>query len=346
MDAAPEHVADSTTLLAIVTGNWKTQAAYVAARLRLPDLLSESPRTAEDLAAATATHPSSLARLLRALAAIDIVLEREDGSFELTSMGGLLRDDAPDSLRAWVLHWGGSSWRAWGDLLHSVTTGESARSLVSGSAGFEGLASDPEAADTFHRAMVELTRLVVRDFVQAVDWTETRKIVDVGGGYGELLIAALTASPGSVGVLFDEPHAVERGRMHLRAAGVEHRCEFLSGDFFKGVPGGGDTYMLKSVLHDWSDERATAILESCRRAMGTAGRLLIVERIVPERVGSTVEDQALACMDLHMLVQHGSRERSAPELRDLLAGAGFRVASTKPLQSTLAVIEAVPADCA
>ena len=344
MDSAPGPVADSARLLAIVTGNWKTQAVYVAARLGLPDLLSESPRTAEDLAEATATHGPSLARLLRALAAIDIVREREDGSFELTSMGSLLRDETPDSLRAWVLHWGGSSWRAWGDFLHSVETGESARSLVSESAGFEHLAADPEAADTFHRAMVELTRLVVRDFVQAVDWTETRRIVDVGGGYGELLVAALTASPGSVGVLFDEPHAIERGRLHLRAAGVEHRCEFSSGDFFEWVPGGADTYMLKSVLHDWSDERATAILASCRRAMGTAGRLLIVERIVPERVGSTDEDQALACMDLHMLVQHGSRERSAPELRDLLAGAGFRIASTKPLRATLAVIEAVPAD--
>jgi SAM-dependent methyltransferase len=225
-----------------------------------------------------------------------------------------------------------------------VTTGESARALVSGTAGFEHLTADPEAADTFHRAMVELTRLVVRDFVQAVDWTGTRKIVDVGGGYGELLIAALIACPGSVGVLFDEAHAVERGRFHLRAAGVEHRCQFLAGDFFEWVPRGADTYVLKSILHDWSDERAAEILASCRRAIAPEGRLLVVERIVPERLGSSADDQGLACTDLHMLVQHAARERTESELRSLLTAAGFRTASMRPLRSTLAVLEAVPVD--
>lgn len=344
MDSAPERVADTTRLLGIVSGSWKTQAAYVAARLGIADLLAGSPQSAAELAAATATHAPSLQRLLRALATIELVREREDGSFELTSMGALLRDGTPDSLRSWVLHWGGLSWPVWGHLLHSVTTGESARSLVSRTAGFEHLAADPEAAETFHRAMVELTRLVVRDFVQAVDWTGTRKIVDVGGGYGELLVAALTACPGSVGVLFDEAHAIEEGRLHLRAAGIEHRCQFLAGDFFEWVPRGADTYVLKSVLHDWSDDRAAEILASCRRAIPPEGRLLLVERIVPEHLGSSAEDQGLACTDLHMLVQHGARERTEPELRGLLTAAGFRTASVKPLRSTLAVLEAIPVD--
>lgn len=211
MDSAPERIADATRLLGIVTGSWKTQAAYVAARLGLADLLAESPQSAGELAASTSTHAPSLERLLRALATIELVRENEDGTFELTSMGALLRDGTPDSLRSWVLHWGGTSWPVWGHLLHSVTTGESARALVSVTAGFEHLAADAEAAQTFHRAMVELTRLIVHDFVRAVDWTDTRKIVDVGGGYGELLVAALTACPGSVGVLFDEAHAVEGG---------------------------------------------------------------------------------------------------------------------------------------
>jgi SAM-dependent methyltransferase len=344
METVPDRAPDASRLLGIVMGSWKTQAAYVAARLGVADFLADSPRSARELAEATGAHPASLHRLLRALATIELVRERADGSFELTSTGALLRQGTPDSLRSWVLHWGGTSWPVWGHLLHSVTTGESARSPVTGTAGFDHLAADSEAADTFHRAMVELTRLLVQDFVQAVDWTGTRKIVDVGGGYGELLVAALTASPGSIGILFDAAHALERARLHMRAAGFEHRCQFLAGDFFEWVPRDADTYLLKSVLHDWDDDRATQILASCRRAIPPEGRLLVVERIVPDRLGSSAEDQALACMDLHMLVQLGARERTEAELRELLSAAGFRTRSVRPFRSTLAVFEAVPAE--
>lgn len=338
MESAP----DASRLLEIVTGSWKTQAVYVAARLGVADLLAASPRSAGALAEASGAHPDALHRLLRALTTIELVREREDGSFELTPTGELLREGTPDSLRSWVLHWGGTSWPVWGELLHSVTTGESARALVSATAGFDHLAADSEAAATFHRAMVELTRLVVQDFVGAVDWSGTRKIVDVGGGYGELLVAALTASPGSIGILFDAAHAIEPARLHLRAAGFEHRCELLAGDFFAWVPRGADTYLLKSVLHDWDDGRAADILASIRRAIPDDGRLLVVERIVPDRIGSSAEDQALACMDLHMLVQLAARERTEAELRELLSAAGFRTAWAEPLRGTLAVLEAVP----
>ena len=342
MEPTPERTADASRLLDIVSGSWKTQAVYVAARLGIADRLHDAPRSCAELASETGAHGPSLERLLRALVAIGIVRLRPDGAFDLTSTGSLLREEAPDSLRAWVLHWGGTCWPVWGQLLHSVMTGDDARRLISGSAAFDRLASDSEAARIFHQAMSQLTRLLVGEFVAAVDWTGTRKIVDVGGGSGELLVAALGACPGAVGILFDESHAVERGRRNLRAAGLEHRCEIVAGDFFERVPEGGDTYLLKSVLHDWNDARAAAILASCRRALTPAARLLVVERIVPERFGASPDDQGLACMDLHMLVQHGGRERTEAELRALLSGAGFRTVGVKPLRSTLALIEAAP----
>jgi SAM-dependent methyltransferase len=342
MDSASERAADASRLLALVTGSWKSQAVHVAARLRIADILADTPMRAEDLAAATGAHAPSLHRLLRALTTIELVREREDGAFELTSMGTLLQGEAPDSLRNWVLHWGGTSWPVWGQLFHSVMTGESGRSLLSGTEGFEHLARDPQLAETFHRAMVELTRLLAGDFVRAVDWSGTKRIVDVGGGYGELLAASLVASPGSVGVLYDTAEAVERARGHLRAAGLDHRCEFVPGDFFSWVPRGADTYLLKSVLHDWADERAAEILAACRRAIPSGGRLLVVERIVPERLGTSAEDQGLACSDLHMLVQLAARERTEAELRGLFSAAGFRTTSVKPLRATLAILEAVP----
>ena len=344
VDSTPDRVPEASRLLGLVSGSWKTQAVHVAARLRIADHLSGGARTVAELAAATGAQPDSLHRFLRALTTIDLILEREDGSFELTPMGALLGDGAPDSLRSWVLHWGGTSWPVWGHLLHSVVTGESARSLVYGTHGFEHLERDAEAAATFHQAMVELTRLVAHDFVRAVDWSRAKRIVDVGGGYGELLAAALLASPGSVGILYDTEQAIERGRAHLRAAGLEHRCEFVAGDFFDWVPRGADTYLLKSVIHDWDDERAAEILASCRRAIAPDGRLLVIERVVPERIGNSPDDQGLACSDLHMLVQLGARERTEAELRGLLLQAGFRTVRVAPLRSTLSLLESIPAD--
>jgi len=342
MASSGERTPEVARLLDIVSGSWKTQAVYVAARLGIADRLHDSPRSAAELASEIGAHGPSLERLLRALAAIAIVRLRTDGTFELTPSGSLLREEAPDSLRAWVIHWGGTCWPLWGQLLHSVTTGDAVPASP-GTAAFDRLASDPEAARIFHQAMSQITRLLVGEFVAAVEWAGTRKIVDVGGGSGELLVAALGACPGAVGILFDEPHAIELGRRNVRAAGLEHRCQFVAGDFFEHVPEGADTYLLKSVLHDWNDERAAAILASCGRAVGPASRLLVVERIVPERFGESRDEQGVACMDLHMLVRHGGRERKEAELRALLSGAGFRTAGVKPLGSTLAVIEAVPA---
>lgn len=338
-----ESAGDAERLLDTLSASWKTDVLYVAARIGIADLLHDSPRRAAELASATGTHPAALARLLRALATIEIVREREDGRYELTPMGSLLRDDAADSLHAWVLHWGGTAWPAWRHLQHSIATGESARELVSGVAGFGHLAADHEARRTFHRAMAELTRLIGADFVAAVDWRGTRRIVDVGGGRGELLATALVACPGATGILFDEAAAIEEGRLHLRAAGLEHRCDFVAGSFFDRLPGGADTYLVKSVLHDWDDERAASILASCRGALGPGARLLLVERVVPQRLSASRDDQALACMDLHMLLQHGGRERSEAELRGLLASAALDTVSVTPLRSTLALVEAVPA---
>lgn len=338
MASSRERTPEAARLLDIVSGSWKTQAVYVAARLGIADRLHDSPRSAAELASEIGAHVPSLERLLRALVSVAIVRPRADDTFELTPTGSLLREEAPDSLRAWVLHWGGTCWPLWGQLLHSVMTGDAGRA-----GAFDRLASDPEAARIFHQAMSQLTRLLVGEFVAAVDWTGTRKIVDVGGGSGELLVAALGACPGAVGILFDEPHAIELGRLSVRAAGLEHRCEFVAGDFFERVPEGADTYLLKSVLHDWNDERAGAILVRCRRAVGPASRLLVVERMVPDAPGGSRDEQDLACMDLHMLLRHGGRERTEAELRALLSGAGFGTIAVRPLGSTLAVIEARPA---
>jgi ubiquinone/menaquinone biosynthesis C-methylase UbiE len=317
----------------MVNSNWTTQALYVAAELGLPDLLAHGPKTSDSLAQGTGAHAPSLHRLLRALVTLDIVQEREDGTFALLPMGALLRSDAATSLRAWALFTGRDQWQEWGHLLESIKTGESIQRLT-GTAG-------PRPV-VFNQAMVELTRLITPAVVQAYAFTGLKRIIDVGGGHGELLVAILTAHPEACGVLFDRPHVIEQGRQHLARAALAHRCECIAGDFFESVPGGGDAYVLKSILHNWNDAQSTRILANCRRAMPAGATLLLVEAIMPERLGVSAADQAYARLDLLRLITQAAQERTAAEYRALLASAGFHLSRIIPVGGLSSLMEATP----
>lgn len=334
-----DDMAAARELLDLVNGSWVAQACYVAARLGIADLLAAGPRTAEELAAATGTHAPALRRLLSALGSVAVCQQRDDGSFEMTRLGRLLRADVPCSMRAWTLQWGGEAWRVWANLLHSVKTGDSARSLITGDTGFTHLERDPEAAQIFNQAMVDLTRLAAMDIAQAYDFSDKR-VVDVGGGYGELLAQILATQPTARGVLFDMPHAISKAREHLGGRALAQRCEFIAGDFFKSVPPGCDVYLLKTVIHDWPDEQARDILRTCRSAMGPDARLLIIERLMPERLEPSAEHRALARVDLHMLVALGAQERTQAQMQALLDSAGLKTLRRIDTASEFQILEA------
>ena len=269
--ADTERSGGATELVTLINSVWMSRAVFVAAELKIADVLAGGPKSADELARATDCHAPSLHRFMRALVSLALCSEREDGSFELAPLGVFLRADAPDSVRSLALWSGRYLWPLWGSLLQSVKTGRSARSLVAGMDGFDDLEQDEEAATVFNRAMLELTRLVARQVTHAYDFAEMRRIVDIGGGYGALLAAILEAYPDAHGVLYDLPHAIEGARVHLSGAGLASRCELIAGSFFESVPAGADAYVLKSIIHDWDDERSVHILRSCRRAIPPGG---------------------------------------------------------------------------
>ena len=314
-------------LLELITGGWTTQVLHVAVALGLPDLLSEGPRAGGDLATATGAHRDSLVRLLRALVTLDVVTEdADDGRFGLTPMGARL-----GSLTAWATWWGGYAWPEWGRLLDSVTTGAKSRTF--------SVDDDPRAADVFSRAMAELTRLSAAAVVRAFDFSPFAVVADVGGGYGELLATILQTHPATRGILVDRPHAAEGARRRLDEAGVGDRCQVVAGDIFDTIPGGADAYVLKSVLHDFDDVDASRILATCRRDLPVAATLVLVERVVPDRLEATPEHRSLARTDLHMLVAHGAGERTEARFRDLLSAAAFDLRRIVPADLGLSVLE-------
>src|SRR5262249_28474617 len=206
MSTHATDVPPPVALLQLVTGYWVSQAIYVAAKLGIADLLKDGPKNDDELAKAIGTHVRSLYRLLRALASVGVFAETEDGRFGLTPLGECLQTGIPGSVRALTINHGERLYRAWGELLHSVRTGETAANHVFGMDSWKYLAQNPESAVIFSEAMAELTTQVSTAVVTAYDFSRFSKIVDVGGGNGTLILSILQANPEISGILFELPH--------------------------------------------------------------------------------------------------------------------------------------------
>jgi len=320
------------------------QAAYVAAELRLADHLAARPMQVNELACATDCHPGSLHRLLRALVALEICVEQVDGAFALGRAGSFLRSDNADSLQSRLLWFGRNQWAVWSQLLQTVRTGESARMRMTGCDGFAMLDRNPNTASTFNTAQVQRTRLVAKEVARHYDFSGVKTIVDVGGGHGVLLETVLSANPGVRGVLVDRPHAIAGARALVEQAGAADRCEIMPGDFFDSVPAGADVYLLKNIIHDWDDERASRILRNCHNSMPTDGRLLLVELVLPARLNASTSHRAIVHDDLTMMLGPGGKERSEYEFRELLRRSGFALSGVKPIGLGYSILEARRAD--
>jgi len=309
----------------------------VAAELGVADLLANGPRTTAELAAETHTHEPSLYRVLRALASTGIFTETEDRTFGLTPIAALLRSDVPNSMRDFTLMFGEDrNWQNWGELMHSVRTGGTAQEKVHGLETWEFFDRNAESAAIYNRAMTSLSIAVVPAIVEGYDFSAIGTLVDVAGGQGTLLAGILAANPALQGILFDRPPALAGADQVFEREGVGSRVRLVSGDFFHSVPAGADAYLMKSVIHDWSDECSLKILHNICLAINPASKVLIVETIVPEGNAPSISK----IKDLQMLAAMGGKERTANEYRQLLEASGFRVANITPTRSAFSVIEA------
>lgn len=325
MDAAAD-------LLRMVNAYRLSQAIHVAAELRLSDHLAAGPLPVAGLAEAAGCDVDSLYRLMRALSAAGLYEELPDGRFTTTAVGDELRTGTERELGAWVRLAGSSAvWQAWGALGHSVRTGESAFAAVHGASVWKYRTDHPEEGAVFDAAMTAMSRHVADAVLSAYPFEGV--IVDVGGGRGAMLAAILRRFPDTRGVLFDQPHVVAGADL----GEVADRCEVAAGDMFAGVPSGADFYVLKAIIHDWADDRAIAILRSCRAAMKPGARIVIVERVLAGPP-HTPAGLASALSDLTMLVAPGGRERTAGEYARLLAAAGLTLERVIPTASDFSVI--------
>jgi hypothetical protein len=330
-------------LLNLLAGKMVAAAVCVLARVGVADLLTEGPRPIAELAAETGTDPDMLYRFLRCAAGAGVFAERVDGRFGLTPTAELLRSDAPGSVRYLAYLYGEESvWNCFGTAIETLRTGQpTGPSLRGGRDWFEYMeeAHNGEFAQVFHKAMTGVSNranVVATDF----DFGRFRHVADIGGGQGRLLAAILTAHPHLKGTLFDTASAVTGAAPVLAEEGVTDRVDIAVGDFFAAIPSGPDAYVMKAILHDWSDEDSVRILTNIRSAIGANAdaRVLIVESVVAE----LNQWHFAKAMDLAMGVSLGGKERNQAQWAALLARAGFELVGVTQTAPPHGVVEARP----
>ena len=329
----------------LATGFHVARALYVAAKLGVADLLADGPKSGTELAAATGTHAASLERVLRLLACVGLFSQDDARRFALTPVSMPLRSDAAQSLRdVIVFQLGDEAYRAWGELMHGVRTGATGFDRAFGAGVWAYRSRDLRYGALFDRAMASVAGAHIDAVLAAYPFSEFRRVVDLGGGVGTFLVALLSANPGMQGVLFDLPHVAEAAEKQIAHAGLAQRCKVQSGDLFAGVPEGADAYILSRVIHDWDDDHAGLILANCRRAMPQCGKILLLERVLPEAAARSEATRSLLVSDLTMMVMNGGRERTDDQYRRLLAASGLRLMRIVPTETGISVLEAEALD--
>lgn len=321
----------------LIMGFRLTQLIHVAARLGLAEHLAARPQTAAELAPLVGAAPGPLYRLLRALASVGVFAETTGGVFEMTPMAQLLRGDRPGSLRSTAMLYGDEVlWDAYGRLSSAVTSGKTAFDHLYGQPFYDYLGRHPATAALFHEAMTGFSEQEAAAILAVWDFPAVRTLVDVGGGQGALVAALLRAHPQLQAEIFDQSSPAEDARRLFADPAIQARARFVQGDFFASVPEGADLYVLKSIIHNWSDAAAVKILRTCRAAMPPHGRLLLAERVVPP--GNEPAEAKL--FDINMLVTAGGQERTEAEYETLLQTAGLEMKRVIPTRSALSLIEA------
>ncbi len=322
-----------------VFGFMASRALTVAATLNVADALHEGPRYYTDLATAVGADQRSLHRLLRLLVSLGIFEETAPGTYGLNAAADLLRADHPQSLRDMaVMITSPSHWLAWGEFDAAVRSGESGSQHAYGTDLFSWfqLEENREEWELFNAAMTSFSAGTAAAVATAFDFSSYGKIVDIGGGHGALLKQLLADAPQAAGVLFDLPGVIEGAELGELA----DRVELVGGDFFEAVPSGGDAYVLKHIIHDWSDEQSATILRNIVASMAPDGRVLVAEIVMPD----SSEAHAAKFMDVNMLAMtEGGCERTEAEYATLFEAAGLRLVAIHPTDSIASIIEGVRA---
>lgn len=319
----------------MILGYVTSKAIYAAAKLNIADLIAANgPMNCSELADKSNAHEESIYRLMRALASIDIFTEDKKGKFSLTPLAECLLEDSTSSMKAMSLSTGSVFYKAFDEFLYSVKSGQGGFTKAHGMPVFEYLTNNPDQGKIFDRMMTDFHGDETKPMVDNYDFSVFKKVVDIGGGNGGVISAVLNKNKGLSGVLFDIPEVINRSRESINSKGLSDRCSLDAGNFFESVSKGGDVYILRHIIHDWSDEDSITILSNCRIAMNPRGKILVVEAVIPE--GN--KPNPFKWLDLTMLMI-GGKERTKSQFEHIFSKSGLKLTQVIPVTENLSIIE-------
>ncbi len=311
------------------------------AELGIADQLAEGPRTAAELAAAVGCDADALHRTLRAAAVSGLVRLDRAGRFHSTRLTRALATDAPYRSADWCAFMASSAHQAaWGDLVETIRTGEPAFRRVHGMSFFDWFETHPAEGRDFAAGLSGLTMSEAPAIVSSYPFPSSGTVCDLAGGSGVLLGEVLRRHPHLQGILVESPLVLAEAATYLDSVGLADRVALVHGDFFTEISVTADVYLLKWILHDWSDADCLRILGNVAAGMPVGAKLVVIEG--EQRANSA--HQRFSPIDLQMLlVTDGGRERSVSDLRDLLVAAGLCPGAVRHTPAGLVVLEAVKA---
>ncbi|OSI64814.1 MULTISPECIES: methyltransferase [Bradyrhizobium] len=322
------------SVLDLVQSHRITAVIYAAAKLSLAEAVGDEAKSVAELARLVSADERALRRLLVGLTTLGLCRQADHDRFAMTDLGLQLGETADPSFKDWVLFEGEMLAQSWSGLVDSVRTGKTATQLRGeGDDRYAATGNTPESNRRFNAAMVSLTRSIVPKIVTAHEFAAARLVMDIGGGTGELIGAIVQHNPHLEGIVFDLARCETDARTHFDRLGIAGRSRFVTGSFFEDIPSGADTIVMKSILHNWNDDRCRIILRNCRNALPSDGTLIVIERIMPERATTAPEDRSCVMSDLNMLRGPGGCERTEAEYRKLADSAGFAFVRTTGIGS-------------
>lgn len=332
-----EPTSPETVMHRLLIGAWVAQTIAAVADVGVADALADGPLSIDDLAGKVGADPDALRRALRAVMSKGIFAQCDDGRYKLTPLADLLRSDAPVPMAPLARFVGARQEREhWSALTEAIKTGTSRVCALRGKSFFDYLGDDLEYSQIFNDAMTSISAYVNVPVVEAYDFKQFDTIVDVAGGHGRLLAAILESAPAARGVLFDLPEVVAGASPLLEELRVADRVQLAKGSFFEEIPAGGDAYLLKHIIHDWSDDASLRILKNVRHAATTDAALLLVETVIPE----DNREFTGKFVDMEMLLFNDGRERTANEYRRLLDEAGWQMTRVVDTTTEFSLVEA------
>jgi hypothetical protein len=334
-------MSDYEKVVDTLLGRWKSQVLYTGVKLEIFESVGTAPKHALEIAKELGLDGALSYRLLRALASMGFLNEKDGQRFSITPMGGLVRKDHPQTLRGVILlEEGPEHYAIWKHLSEMVKDGRQDGFMREfGLRIFDYISQNPEYREVFNYAMSSYsathTKLVL-EALKSYDFSKIKSLCDVGGGQGHLICNILHGHPHLRGTVLELESTIKNKELlWAEKMGMADRCRYLAGDMFQEVPH-SDAYIMKMILHDWNDEECVKILSNIQKVSPPGGRVLIVEHVVP----GPETPHFSKLFDIHMMCALTGRERTEKEYASLLERAGLSYVQTHyPASRTIGVIE-------